>query len=245
MRSRDPELRPPTGGAPAPAPEGAPGATAFPVAWSAFLLVATAMTVFRAGSPAGLPVSAARTPARDLFAVMALGVTLLWPMLRLCERAPRDRRARAARALGDSLVVAAPALTVVLASQIVVGWGWLATGAVSLLYTGWTLLVGALLAIGAGARTGATRAGWMALIACLALGAPALTIVADARGRDRAFLLASPVTAPGAITASASGAPVSPGADAWLAGAIPAALAVPLWALAFAGLPRRDGVHLP
>lgn len=212
----------------------------FPVAWSTFLLMATALTVFRAGSPAGLPVAAARTPARDLFAVIALGVALLWPMIRLSERAPAHRVARAARAMGDTIVVVAPALTVVLASQLVVGWGWATTAALGALLASWASLVGAFLAIGAGGRTGASRSLWMAFLAALTLGAPAVMALAspsDERA-ERRLMLASPVTAPSVLTASSSGAPGTPSAEMWLAAAAPGLASLAVWWVALA-TPRR------
>jgi hypothetical protein len=175
----------------------------FIVLWALYLLVAS-MTSLSGTVWSGLVATDVYRPAaRIMLGLAGFGIAVLWPMVRLCQ-APPERPAEAFSV--DMAVVALPVIVVALAQSLpwMGAWPPEVSVVLSMVFLGWTLLVGALLlAYFAKPRTPRTpRWVWMLLIVALAGAGPAFAWCAAWASPlvPRAYadlgLLASPVTAP-------------------------------------------------
>ncbi len=194
----------------------------FAFLWTIFLLGGALLTVLRAGAVRGMEIDAARSPARALLVVIGVGLMIVWPLIRLSQQSP-ERPARAA--LQDLLVALCPVQAVLWPLTLIGRWGWEITLALSAYYSAWAFLACALVALGTGARRVSDRSWWMLGAVVIAIGAPALGLVAArvGSGIDPRYLLPSPVTAPFVVTASPGGRLPAVPPDLWV------------WAAAFAG----------
>jgi hypothetical protein len=203
----------------------------FALLWSVYLFGAALTTVMR------IPVLGMSEPrfiqekARMLLLLIAVGLTLLWPMVRLSQARPRKP---AIAALVDMFALLAPAQAVIWPLKWLGDWGWDVTAGANLMLASWTLLVGAHVAIGASTPAGLARSVWMALVVLLVCGAPVAAGIAGLAhiATPDELALASPMTGVYAITTAPSGLSASMDASMWVAAALPAVLALPLWLLA-------------
>lgn len=175
----------------------------FTLAWMLFLLGALLTTVLAARPRGTVEVSTVRIAAQTLFALVGLGVALLWPMVRLSQTSPRRPLAAA---LGDFFVVAGPMQVVIWPMRWLTLWSWDVIAGVSLALSGWALLSAGAIAWGARTAGGAARTTWMIGIAAIACGGAAIAMLASSMGLESHQLwLASPLTVAQAITQAPSG----------------------------------------
>jgi hypothetical protein len=211
--------------------------------WTMFLMASAAVTVFSVGV-LGMPQRQQFQPAsRAMFAMAAIGLTVLWPMIRLSQSAP-ERPLRAVWLDMGALVL--PAQAIVWPTRMLTGWSWSVLAGCACAQAAWTLFVGALLALGLrGCRAGGTgaRTGWMGAVLLAVGGAPALQLLGGLLGFTprEAGWLASPLTISHALTTSPSGLSPAMEAHEWLAIGAPAAAGLILWAALHLAAPRGRG----
>ncbi len=181
---------------------------AFAVFWILFLLGSTIVSLGPAWSMGAPSYETYRPAASTLMVLCAVGLVVLWPMVRLSQAAPRHPL----RAIiGDLIVLLLPLAAVVLpqAFPFMTGWPIEVAGAVMLILTGWAFAVAGVLlvalsreAVGGGARWAA-----MAVIIAAALAAPVVEMLRPrtppaerAMDAPRPAALASPLSAVWEIT---------------------------------------------
>lgn len=213
----------------------------FTLLWSIYLLVAAILTVFGVRFIGMTDTGMFRPSMRSMFMLTAVGIGVLWPMVRLSQASPRKP---VAAGLADILALVIPAQAVVWPSKLLTGWSWEVTGGVALMLASWSALVGALVASGTARAPGVGRSVWM--LACLALvaGAPAgmlLMSLLFGLAPLEAGWLASPITAPFVLTDAPSG--LSPSMDVrdWAAAIAPGVLGGLWWAFLGASALVRTG----
>lgn len=206
--------------------------------WSVYLFGAAISTVMRIPVLGMTDLRFVQNASRMLLLLIAVGLVVLWPMVRLSQAPPR--RPLLATAL-DLLLLNATLQAVVWPLTWLGKWPLAVTGGVALTLLTWSLLVGGVVACGTARRAGFGRTIWMTLSVLLVGGAPAFAIVAGASGGPIAdeLALASPLTAVYALTTGPSG--LSPAMDAttWAGAWAPAVVAAPLWLLAGATVRLR------
>ena len=214
----------------------------FALLWSVYLFGAALTTVMRIPVLGMSETRFVQEKARMLLLLIAIGLTLLWPMVRLSQARPRKP---AIAALIDVLALLAPAQAVIWPLKWLGDWGWDVTAGVNLMLVSWALLVGAHVAIGTSVPAGLARSVWMSLVVLLVCAAPVAAGVAGLAhiSTPDELALASPLTGVYAITTALSGLSPAMTPALWAAAAIPALLALPLWLLAPAMAPTaRSGV---
>lgn len=228
----------------------------FALLWSVYLLAAAMLTIF-ATPMLGISSAGAYMPAsRSLLALMAVGAVLLWPMVRLSQAPPTEP---VRSALTDLLVVALLAQAVIWPLSVLPGgallppfpwpglWPWEVAAGLGLMFTGWSALVGAIIARGTSKPVGLARTGWMILCVGLALFAPALALTGHSLGLpiNEAWWLGSPISAGYALTSAPSGhAPTMDRAE-WIASATPTIGALVAWLGPGMLLARRNARGAP
>jgi len=209
----------------------------FALFWTMFLMSAALLTVLVDRMPRGLDAAHVRTPSRVLMVLVATGLVLLWPMVRLSQASPRRP---ALAALIDVFVILLPMQAVLWPTTFIAGWGWTVTAWVSATLACWTLLLGGV--IGVATRTPWTepRTLWMIVCAAIALGGPAFWTLSQLAGAPevRGALLASPLSAVYVLTSPAGNTAPAPPPGMWLAAAIVLGASVPLWVWAACPAPR-------
>jgi len=228
----------------------------FAFLWTLFLFVATAATFLAALSTGQSSPDVMRPATRALFAIVAAGIVILWPMVRLSQLPDRHPLSGC---LQDLVVILVPVQAVIWPQW----FGWLGrwplnvVTAIAALLAAWALLSGGLLALAQTQRLRHLAPGrrahpetlWMILMVAVALGGALPTLLASASPPPRpadvrlAWML-SPMTAIFEITRdrSASGASADVAPGHWWAIACVAAAALPAWILA---LIRRRGIKPP
>lgn len=149
--------------------------------WTLYLLASVVGSVMWLAGSASLQPDAYGPAARIMLVAIAVGVTILWPMTRLCQEAPQ-RPLRAC--IVDTIVVVAPVQMVVWPLAFLAAWPVDVIAATAALLGVWGMMTGALLAnalldhpapratsVGTGGQEGdgeiplhprrLTRAGWM------------------------------------------------------------------------------------
>jgi len=115
----------------------------FTFLWTIFLLVTTGIAIASVGLHGAVQEEGARTAARTILLVAAIGVSVLWPMTRLCQRAPEPG---ASWAVQDTLAIVLPLQAVIWPHIWLAGWSLETAAAVSVVLAAWAVLVGGLLA---------------------------------------------------------------------------------------------------
>jgi hypothetical protein len=117
----------------------------FAAAWILFVFLATVLSVGAVGVFGILSTDVYRPAARGLLEVVTIGIVILWPMVRLSQEAPE----RALRSIAiDVLIVVVPAQVVIWPQALawMAAWPPNVVAAVSLLISGWGVLIGGLMA---------------------------------------------------------------------------------------------------
>lgn len=202
----------------------------FALLWSCYLLGACVISLFTPAARWSFDVQQIRWSCALLVTLMLLGVSVVWPLLRLSQ-IPARGPSRAAAV--DLLLVLAPMVAIVAPMAFLTRWAGAVALALGTVVASWTLLYGGVIAACARTRSGAFRA--LSMLLCLALAGAAPLAVALFGSNDadalRAGLLASPLTAPFAIARFPD--PHSPFPDAlvWRLALMPLAPAAAAWAL--------------
>ena len=150
--------------------------------WTMFLAVASGVTLATLVAQGATGHDVYRPSARGLFALIAFGLTVLWPMLRLSQAPPDEP---AGHSVAKDLTVLLAPVQAILWPQAMIflaNWPMRVVGACALLLAAWSVLSGAVLALamdhlGAverarpGRPTGKLRAAWtLVFIALVSLG---------------------------------------------------------------------------
>lgn len=216
--------------------------------WTLFLLAATLLVFLSAGALGAVTPDNYRPAARTLMLLVFGGVTVLWPMLRLSQKPPRQRIALAM--LSDAGVLLIPATAVAMPQVLLADWPPQTVGVLLVALCGWTLLTAGVLAaaLRAVARNPRSRTAWMVVFLLLGAGAPALGAIAPPGDPhdDRVHVLAlcSPWTAPFELTPRRewTGALTRPRAGHWGGAWTTLVLGAGVWGGAYAVERRgRDG----
>jgi hypothetical protein len=151
------------------------------VIWMLYLVAAGVLTIGTQGMLGLIAPDVYRPAARVLLAAAGAGVSILWPMIRLSQVVP----ARPVRAtILDALVLAGPLHAIIWSQALpwMADWSPAVGAVLSILYSGWVLVIGALLLVAMGRRRHARdhpapwipRTAWMVVFVFLAVAAPLL-----------------------------------------------------------------------
>ncbi len=226
----------------------------FAVLWMIFLLVSTLLVFMTLGDPVRVTAEGYREGARRLITVITIGITVLWPMVRLSQV---SAIAGGPTVVAKDLVILLVPLQAVLWPQaIITGWTVGAVAATAVLIVSWALIVGAFLAVALGpgrvvrtfegpleadmgVRPGLERTLWMISILSVVGAGPMILMCLQSIGRgtsaDLELLLrmSSPLTAPWELLKERiwTGRHAIVGASHWRAAWMTACLAVSSWIL--------------
>lgn len=211
--------------------------------WTLYLLGVTVMCFWTPATAAGLDPLAGRYSSRLLLIAVAVGYCVLWPMVRLCQAFPAEGGVRAVGK--DLMVMIVPTQAVIWPLTFLALWPLSVASALAASSLAWTLVVGALLAIGLGGPRRERligswrRLAWIGII--LAVAARPTGWYDNTSEGGRVWMVLSGVSAPLTLTAApASGLSwVSP--PQWGMIGVTFALAVGLWLVAVgSGSGRHD-----
>lgn len=164
------------------------------LAWAVYLMLAAAAVLGGATLAGGISLESYRIAAGRLMVLLALGSTVLWPMLRLSQVAPRAHLAGSL--LLDILILTAPMQLLVWMQGMMASWPVSVCGAVSVVLLGWMLIGGALAMVGVTLGSGLARGGAMALLLSMVV----TPLFLRATTGDDAWLWWSPPGAVGFMT---------------------------------------------
>ena len=203
----------------------------FALLWTVFLMLATLVMFGSLSATPTVTPEVYRPAARTLLMTVALGATVLWPMLRLSQQIPRERAVK--WVLKDLVVVLLPVQALVWphALGMLSGWPLSVVAGVSLSIAAWSCVSAGVLGLayvtmpregGAG-----IRAAWMVVVLAVVFGAPAWQTLsggytltdAPASLEPGAGRMLSPLTSIAEITRDRawSGRPARIGAGHWRA----------------------------
>lgn len=147
--------------------------------WSMFLAVATMLALGSAAATGIVTHDVYRPAVRSVLALIAIGLTVLWPMMRLSQTIPESgTRAWIAK---DLVVLLAPTQAVVWPQGFffLAWWPWSVVAAISAMLAAWTATSGAVLAIACDRIVRShspSRTPWMAAVVCVSLLGPVITL---------------------------------------------------------------------
>ena len=177
----------------------------FALFWSVYLMGAAMLTLFAIGS-ASIPTAAQyQIGSAAMITMIALGSTLLWPLVRLSQATP-DRPVSAT--LADMFVLLAPMQIVIWPLPLLTRWPLEIVASLAGLLASWTLLIGVIVARGTASPNGVSRA--LAMLTCVTLVAtgPLLLSLLPQRGpahEQPGPWMLSPLTGIWALVASPGG----------------------------------------
>lgn len=211
--------------------------------WTLYLLAVTVIAFWTPATAAGLDPLAGRYSARVLLVAVAVGYTVLWPMVRLCQTFPSEGGVAAVGK--DLLVMVVPTQAVIWPLTFLAAWPMTVAAALAASSLAWTLLVGAVLAITLGGpgreRVIASGRRMLGLIVILVVAARPTGLYGAPAESDRAWMVLSAVTAPLAMIIPPSDGVWWIGTTQWAMVGITAAFAVGLWLVAFGTGSGRRG----
>lgn len=206
----------------------------FTLLWTAYLMLAAFGTLLSAQA-LGVPRAGQFTwGARSLLVLIAIGVSVLWPVTRLSQVAAQ----RPIRALlADLIVIMLPIVAVLIPLPLMTSWSLPVAGGLGLMLLSWACVAATVIWLGWRQRSHWARGiATLGVIAIAALG-PALELFLIWLGyasRPWWIAMASPTTAVFALTHAASGLAVRMTAGEWLACLLPLSLVPLLIALGLA-----------
>lgn len=228
---------------------------AFAFLWTAFLFVATVSTFVAVASRSQVDPLLMRVAGRTLLVIVAVGVCVLWPMVRLSQLPPTNPFVGTAQ---DLVVVLIPVQAVVWPQWVrwLAHWPLDVVTAVALSITAWGALVAGVLVAAQLHRLRATRRAapdpglwWMALLAAAVVMGAGLALAGLSAEPDpaRADWMLSPITALLELTRDRAwtGRSAATTSTHWLFTLATLALAVAAWALsaAFRGRSAPPRLH--
>lgn len=145
----------------------------FAILWMVYLMAASGVMLAGVAAANAISPSVTRPAATAMLIAAMIGVTVLWPMVRLSQAAP-ERPVRAVA--GDLLVMLPPAYALVLpqAFWFLSSWPIGVVLAIGGAFTAWGVLVGGVLAVALLAVRRGGRTAWMLVFLAITLGAPVL-----------------------------------------------------------------------
>jgi len=193
--------------------------------WASYICVSAALTIFS--------VSFITIPSHDqfayacraLFVMLAVGATVLWPMVRLSQQFPR-RSMRSV--LIDTLVILIPVQAVLWPMPMLTKWSYEINGALAANFGAWTVLAGAILLIGFTSAGHAARTLWTLLCVLTIVAAPLAYVLTSA---PHIVLWLSPITSVFQITAAPPALAPAMTRTEWLLSLSPAAPGLLLYVL--------------
>jgi len=203
--------------------------------WAVYLLAASTATILRMPDVGFVEPRFVQAAARTLVLLVGLGLTVLWPMVRLSQASP-SRPALAAAV--DLIALGAPLGAVLWPVTWLGGWGWEVTASLVAMLVGWGVAMAVVVAAGTATHSGARRAGWAVVVVVAVVLGPVAAVALSGTGLSTRWMFyASPLTAVYALTTEPGGQlPVMTGPEWWSALA-PAGLAAVgwVWVVARAG----------
>lgn len=207
--------------------------------WAIYLLAASGATIMRMPEIGFAEARFVQGAARVLMVLIAGGLTLLWPMVRLSQATPRRP---STAAIVDFVALAAPLCAVLWPVTWLGRWDWPVTAGVMGMLGGWGLCMAAIVAMGTRGSSSAARTGW-AILVVVALGAGPVVgaMLSGVVGGATWAFYASPMTGIFALTTMGDSLVVEMSTREWWAALGPLIAACALWALvAMTGSPSRD-----
>lgn len=226
----------------------------FAVLWMFFLLASTLLVFLTLGDPVRVTAEGYREGARMLITMISIGITVLWPMLRLSQIGAIG--GGTAVIVKDLVILLVPLQAVLWPQTIITGWPVEAVAATATVIVSWALIVGAMLALALGPgrrarayempldsdrnqRPGIERTLWMiSVLAAIGAGPLFLTCLRSLGGGSSDDLgqllrMSSPLTAPWEILQSRiwTGRHAAIGPAHWRVAWMTACLAVSGWIL--------------
>lgn len=194
-----------------------------------YLLSGAALTVLRVRSLTAPSAEQFAEAARGMMLMVLVGVSILWPMVRLSQEAPRKIN----RSLAvDLCVMLAPAQAVIWPVPVLTHWPFSVAGGLALAAASWSVLSAGVLSAAFRWSGALPRWGWMIVAIAPSLAGPVLLVLGGRLGENGVVSCISPLTAPWALTHSPSGlAPVMQTWE-WAAAAAAGAAGVVVWFLA-------------
>jgi hypothetical protein len=215
----------------------------FAAAWIFFLVAATTVSIGTVGLFGLVSTDVYRPAAKVMLMIVAAGVVLLWPMVRLSQEAP----AKPLRSIGvDLIILIMPVQAVVWPQSLswMAAWPVEVAGALAALIAAWAVLVGGMIATYLGTvERGVNRAGgpWlmMAVIILVVTVGPLIVALNPriAAGPDvQAWLMSSPLTGVFNLTRDRSWSGMSAFVDGrqWSEILITGSLGLVTWGIAWA-----------
>ena len=163
--------------------------------WTLYLFVASMLTFAYVGTHGTLSWDVYRPVARLMLVTAAVGIGVLWPMVRLSQLPPQRHVGKSM--LADWIVIVLPLAAVILPQAWLAGWPADVVTAVATHLASWALLVAGILMFALGRRTGPMqRSIAMGLCIMLLLAWPIATAVVRSAGGSLPELgdFASPLT---------------------------------------------------
>lgn len=194
--------------------------------WAVYLMGSAVLTIFTVRS-LGMPSTGQLVSAcRGMIIMVLLGLTMLWPMVRLSQEFPRRRWASIG---ADLLVLLAPVQAVLWPMPMLTHWSWSVMSGLMVLVCGWGLLAASVVMWAYARAPGSAALRGAAALACamFAGAAPLAGLGLRLAGFEPSAWLwmLSPVTAVYRLLDAPSGlSPHMSGAE-WYFAALPAALA--------------------
>lgn len=182
----------------------------FAFLWTLYVLVCVAGSLLWLSRATRLTVGTYSPAARIMLVVVAAGMMLLWPMVRLSQKPPTGSAARAA--LADLFVVQLPIQMVVWPLIVLASWPLATVGAIAAIFGVWGMLIGGMLAFAFTQSATMSRTLWMVGVVVLSLGAPVLLALRWTPGTppDPEYAMLSPLSAIPALTGYGFSGPSGP-----------------------------------
>ena len=191
----------------------------FAFLWTVYVLLAVGGSILWVARFAAVSGGGFSSPAaRIMLVVVAIGATVLWPMVRLSQASPRA--GALGHVLADTIIVLVPIQLVLWPLVALAGWPLGVVGAVAADLTAWVALSGGVLGIALCGRRAtnpsdaelASRSIWMlALLVLVGWGPLAMLGLRSARAGWPAWLpISSPLTGISSLTGTAVSGPQIP-----------------------------------
>ena len=128
----------------------------FAVLWLCFLLLSSGIVYTSVGSPSLASAEGYRFASKVLMTVVAVGIVVFWPMLRLSQPSPYSGGPSAT--LRDLVVVLIPVQAFYWPQVLLTGWTIDAIALAALIVFAWALITGAVIALAIGPATERAKA---------------------------------------------------------------------------------------